>query len=102
MSDIVQCPFCGGSAELKIKHHPSPNGVAQSCDEAVVQCNVCKSQGSPYRLPRREDFTLYTVLDFRNNPAIRARIEEEYEGHCEMIKSMAVGAWNTRGKKHYE
>ena len=42
------------------------------------------------------EFTKYTTAEFRANPILRARVEEEYDQYVETIKLNAIEAWNQR------
>ena len=38
----------------------------------------------------------YTVRDFRENPILRAKVEDDYDAYCEQSEQLAVDGWNCR------
>lgn len=94
---LLPCPFCCGVARHKIISQRRGYGeYERSQDFHVVLCEACGAQGRHFRQGHLIEFTSHTVSDFRNNPALRAKVEGEYEAYCKQIKTLAISAWNTR------
>lgn len=95
--ELKPCPFCGGEAELKKEHITVGDGsYRQYQDYHKVQCNTCLAQAERIRQQPLCNMTEHTVQDFRNNPALRAKVEDEYEEYCNKVRLKAVEAWNKR------
>jgi hypothetical protein len=94
---LLVCPFCGGEAEYTTESVRSGYGEYESIEKYhVVTCKTCKCNGRRYHQKHLINFTSYTVSDFRNNPLLRAKVEDEYESYCQQTKQLAVDAWNKR------
>jgi len=90
------CPFCGGEAEFLERITKVDCGDIIYNTYYFVKCKVCGACGTKiYRKPLC-DFTKHTVADFRENPALRARVEDEYEVFVESLKNQAAEAWEKR------
>jgi hypothetical protein len=94
---LKPCPFCGGDAEHQkddLRH-----GYDEYEREETYHFIKCKNCGSSSgRLHQKHlcDFTKYTVRDFRENPILRAKVEDEYSAYCEQLKQLSIDAWNLR------
>ena len=94
---LLACPFCGGEAEYATESVRSGYGEYESTEKYhVVKCKACQSNGRRYHQKHLIHFTTCTVADFRNNPLLRAKVEDEYEAYCQQTKQLAVEAWNKR------
>lgn len=91
------CPFCGGSAEYEKSSVRSGYGEYERLETYhSVFCQKCRARGRKYHQKALVDYTSHTVSDFRNNPILRAKVEEEYEAYCEQTKQLAIEAWENR------
>jgi hypothetical protein len=97
MENLKQCPFCGGNPELIVDYQRSGYGeYERNLEFHVVQCKNCSSKGRQFEQKPLCDFTAFTVAEFRSNPALRAKVEDEYNLYAEQTKELAVNAWNRR------
>ena len=95
--ELLPCPFCGGKAELLEQRSRTGYGEYERNDIYLgVQCLKCGSVGSRIHQKSLAELTVYTVGDFRGNPALRAKVEDEYEAYKEQTKDLATQAWNNR------
>lgn len=95
--ELKPCAFCGGSGILEAETVSAGYGEYQHSDlYHVVKCAYCKASGRRYHQQHLINFTTYTVADFRNNPMLRAKVEDEYEAYCEQTKQLAIESWNRR------
>ena len=94
---LEACPFCGGEAEYQKENVRSGYGEYER-DETyhTIRCKKCGSSSKRVHQKHLIDFTKYTVSDFRQNPILRAKVEDDYDAYCEQSKQLAVGAWNCR------
>jgi hypothetical protein len=91
------CPFCGGEAELREENGRHGYGeYERTLVFHVVRCRKCNSHGTRYEQKPLIEFTNYTVSDFRNNPILRAKVENDYDAYKVQTKEMAISAWNRR------
>jgi hypothetical protein len=90
---IALCPFCGSKAEQKEYDERGGYGeYERTIKYHLVVCGGCGAEGPKKHQKWLIDFTKYTVNDFRNNPILRARVEEEYEEYCRNVKQAALVA----------
>jgi len=64
----------------------------------VVECQSCSGSGKEYEQKPLCDYTNHTVADFRNNPILRAKVEDDYNAYVEQTKKLAIDAWNQRAR----
>ena len=88
LNNILPCPFCA-SRNTEIHEDHRDNVV-------YVKCGSCGSSGKRFYYKPLVSFTYYTIDDFRNNPILRAQVEEEYFEYRKGIELDAVKAWNIR------
>ena len=88
LGNILPCPFCA-SDNTEIHENHRDNVV-------YVECGSCGSSGKRFYYKPLVSFTYYTIDDFRNNPILRAQVEEEYFEYKKSIELEAVKAWNIR------
>jgi len=93
---LSPCPFCGGEAEFIEIIERVDRGFMSLDYYYFVKCKVCGARGTRIYKKPLCDFTKHTVADFRENPALRARVEDEYEVFVESLKNQAVEAWEKR------
>ena len=94
---LEPCPFCGGEAEQHQDLVRSGYGEYERQERYhVVNCKKCGASSKPFHQKHLIDFTKYTVRDFRENPILRAKVEDDYDAYCEQSKQLAVDAWNCR------
>ncbi len=99
MNDLLFCPFCSGEPELIERQERSGYGeYERTLTFHVVRCKKCKAKATEYEQKALIDFTRHTVQDFRNNPVLRAKVEDDYAAYIQQTKKLAVSAWNTRAK----
>lgn len=97
--NLLSCPFCAGEGELIEKRERHGYGeYERNIIFHVVECKKCHSHGRRYEQKALIDFTSHTVQDFRNNPVLRAKVEDEYNLYITQIKELAVSSWNKREK----
>lgn len=95
---LASCPFCGGESELREDNDRAGYGeYERRLTFHVVRCKNCAAQATRFEQKPLVDFTHHTVGDFRNNPALRAKVEDDYQVYVEQTKQMAMAAWNRRG-----
>lgn len=95
-NDLKPCPFCGGDAEIITHNDNRTNEYFKSQDFLIGQCCQCGARSAKVHKKFLRDFTEHTVQDFRENPALRARVEEKYEVYEAEKMREATEAWNTR------
>lgn len=94
---LKSCPFCGGQAKLVANSVRSGYAEYERNETYhVVVCGNCECRGKSYHQKHLINFTVHTVSDFRNNPVLRAQVEDDYEAYCQQTKKLAVDAWNRR------
>ena len=95
--DIPSCPFCGGEASLKTKEERAGYDDYMRHDAFLyVSCLKCGAQSADFRIKPLCETTPYKVQDFRNNPALRARVEDEYDVYLEQLEQEVIRAWSKR------
>ena len=99
MSKLKKCPFCGNSGELKLERTTMASGEYEYTDSVyIVRCVICFASASRVAVETLGQFTKHTVQDFRDNPALRARVEDEYAGYLKEKRYQARENWNRRVK----
>lgn len=94
---VMCCPFCGSNAELKSKTERFGYGeYMRYIDSFYVACTQCGARTKDFDKKPFNQMTDYTVQDFRNNPALRAKAEDEYELYCRQLEQETIEAWNKR------
>ncbi len=94
---LEACPFCGGDAEYQKENVRSGYGDYERSETYhTVRCKKCGSSSKRVHQKHLIDFTKYTVRDFRENPILRAKIEDDHDAYCEQSKQLAIDAWNLR------
>ena len=79
LSDLLCCPHCNGNAELKSKNERvGYDEYMRYIDSFYVACSECGARTADFRKKTFAETTEYTVQDFRENPALRAKVEDEY------------------------
>lgn len=95
--EIKKCPFDGGNGVLRTTLERSGYGEYETSEKySEVICDKCHAVGPIFHVKHLKDFTKYTVADFRNNPILRAEVEDEYDLYCKDIAQKTVEAWNKR------
>ena len=94
---LLCCAHCGGQAELKSKAERVGYAEYMSyADSFYVACSDCGARTADFRKKALAKTTDYTVQDFRENPALRAKVEDEYTVYCKQLEKEAISAWNKR------
>jgi hypothetical protein len=95
--ELKPCPFCGGEAEqIETVLYFGSGDYANSEEKQLCKCKACGTEGKMFHQKYLSEFTNYSVEDFRNNPLLRAKVEEEYESYVNSIKQQAITFWNKR------
>jgi len=97
LNDIKECPFCRGDSVL------NEETLRQGYDEYMttqkycfVECCSCGARSRAMKKPCLSDFTNYTVQDFRDNPILRVKEEENHELLIKSIEADTISYWNKR------
>lgn len=94
---LKPCPFCGGDAEHQRDRVRSGYGEYESEENYhAVKCKKCGASSKRVHQKHLIEFTKYTVRDFRENPILRAKVEDDYDAYCQQSEQLAVEAWNCR------
>ena len=97
---LEPCPFCGGDAELQQDLERSGYDEYERQERYyVVRCKKCDASSKRFHQKHLIDFTKYTVKDFRENPILRAKVEDDYDAYCKQSNRLAIDAWNCRATK---
>jgi hypothetical protein len=95
--ELLPCPFCGGAP------HPIEIGKRLGYGEyeshvtfLAITCGLCLASSSHIVKPTMHKFTEYTVQDFRQNPALRAKEEDGLESKINEVKKEMAEQWNRR------
>lgn len=97
LSALLRCPHCNGVAELKSKdERVGYGGYMRYIDYFYVACSGCGARTADFRKKSLAEFTVYTVQDFRDNPTLRAKVEDEYTIYCWQLEQETIDAWNRR------
>lgn len=97
--EIKPCPFCGGHSQvLSTDSLGSDDGYCSGTPSYNVICSICGSRGQTVYYKWFRDTFSETVNDFRRNPSLRAKRDDEYEDIRNAKKLEAVKFWNRRTK----
>ena len=98
LGNILPCPFCASEkVELGEDSVRYGYGSYERFDTFyAVRCKDCGAKGKAFYQKPLRSFTEYTVQDFRDNPILRAKVEDEYSEYIDDMKLDAVKAWNIR------
>jgi len=95
--EIKRCPHCGERGELMSKtERVGYDEYMRYVDSFQVVCTGCGARTKEFTKKPLVATTHYTVVDFRDNPTLRAKVEDEYVTYCELLEQATVDAWNTR------
>ena len=94
--DIKECPFCGGNGEVKEETFGHPNFGQTGHYYFYVECTSCKARGGYVRIKYFNEFSEYTVEDFRQNNLVRAVEDEKYDCYLGGKKLETITLWNKR------
>jgi ribosomal protein L37E len=95
--DLNTCPFCGGKASHEEDYDKgSGDGYVLPFNRHCVRCKQCGAQSYAIRQKPLCEFSNHTVSDYRGNPILQARIQDEYEKYIEMLKQDVTKLWNQR------
>ena len=99
MNIFKPCPFCGSNnIELKEGSWKSNDYMCSGYDYFYVKCLSCGAKSNDHVKKYLREFTDHTVEDFRNNPLLYAKVEDEYEKYIEELKEIVIKSWNKRIK----
>jgi len=94
---LKPCPFCGAKAVHDITlDRGSSDGYVLSSDSHCIICVKCHAQSAKLRQAPLCEFAPHTVAQYRANPILRARVEDEYEQYIEKLRRDVAQLWNTR------
>lgn len=97
--DLKPCPFCDGEAVLIDEPVRSGYGeYEQTHTHRYVTCAKCHARGPAFVIKHLVEMTTHTVSDFRYNPVLRAKVENEYDAYVKQTAELAVEAWNRRAE----
>ena len=93
-----KCPFCEGTGKVfKIIKEALPGGYYHGESFYCVECSKCSARSKPIKIEFFCNLYDATVEDYRNNNALRAKHEDEYDKYIEGQKQEAIKMWNKRG-----
>lgn len=93
---LKSCPFCNGEAELRVVSIHSTDPYYHPDDGHEVRCRRCGARSAKVTYMKFNRFSPYSVEDFKNNNALRAREEQRYELYVDGKKYETAQAWNER------
>ena len=93
---ILNCPFCGCRATVETKSWDNPNAGYSGSMGFIVKCTKCDASCGETCCSYFNTFSSHTVSALKNNNALRASVEIEYDAYLENVKQEAVNAWNKR------
>ena len=97
MSKIKRCPFCGGNAECKVAdNNGSLDGYYSGFPAFRVECTKCGSSGELVAYTWFRDSFKEGVIEYRRNPSLRAKREDEYEDMQRKNMAKSIEKWNSR------
>jgi hypothetical protein len=97
LKDLLRCPHCNGQARLKSKsERVGYEEYTSYVDSIYVVCEGCGARTADFTKTSLAGFTDYTVQDFRNNPILRATVENDYKSYCNDLMQKAIDTWNMR------
>jgi transcription elongation factor Elf1 len=97
MEDLKPCPFCGSSQiEITKEHIESQNSMYPGHESLICRCNSCDARTGGVIVDFFNSFSDYTVKEFRQNNALRAKEEDRYDEYLEEKRSLAIEQWNRR------
>ena len=96
-ASLKPCPFCGSKAQIETRSERHGYGEYETIvNYMYAVCDGCQAESQKIVVKPLCDFTNYRVADFRNNPILRAKVEDEYQEFCDKIKKQVCYQWNTR------
>lgn len=97
LNALLCCPHCNGDAELKSKNERvGYEEYMRYVDLFYVACLGCGARTADFIKKSLADTTEYTVQDFRENPTLRAKVEDEYTLYCKQLEQESIDSWNKR------
>lgn len=96
MSELKPCPFCSGEAMIKEERWHNPDVGYPDNQWFVGICVNCRATGQKITYKPFNQFSDYSVQDFRENNALRAKYEDRYDEYLENKKQEAMRVWNKR------
>jgi len=93
--NLKPCSFCGSD---KIKLLDKDETISEYCKYKylIIVCDNCKATSGEYYIKFFNEFSKYTVQDFRENNALRSREEDSYELYINKEKIELSEKWNKR------
>ena len=96
LAQLEACPFCGSDAKMEDSLERGDPGWSTDKVEHFVECMSCRARGPKFHQKYLAEFTDHTVAEFRADPILRAKVEDDYAAYVEQVKARAVAAWNRR------
>ena len=98
--NIKNCPFCNSRAKWNsLSTRIGYSEYERTVASIIVECEKCHSKSAEVVIMPLCDFTKHTVSDFRNNPILRAKVEDEYEKYKDVRKEEVLRLWNNRANQ---
>lgn len=92
--ELKPCPFCGGEAKfVDALRHWAGNETSRYFSVVCTNCGAQPQQQFPHTFATKFN---HSVQEYRDNPALRARCEDEYDVYIEEIKKITIHWWNRR------
>lgn len=95
--ELKKCPFCSKEGRLNSRiEHVGDGEYSRYIDYFYVDCLGCGARTRDFIKKTLSEMTEYTVQDFRGNPVLRAKAEDDYEFYIKQVEQEAIEAWNRR------
>ncbi len=92
------CPFCAGMGSIAEREDKNINIGYGDFPYAIVICAKCGARGEKISIKYFNEFSDYTVEEFRQSNLLRAKEELRYKEYLDNKKQEAIKAWNRRAK----
>ena len=94
---LLPCPFCGGAALLTVdRRRVGYEEYERQEVHHFVTCGSCGAKGPERHQEALAMRTRHTAADFRADPALRARVEDEYDAYVVDLLREVKNAWHRR------
>lgn len=94
--NISTCPFCEGMGSIVEREDKNINIDYGDFPYVIVICANCGSTGKKITIKYFNEFSKYTVEEFRNSNLLRANEALRYKEYLDDKKREAIEAWNMR------
>ena len=94
---LLGCPFCNcKTANIKEVRDINQNVGYGDTHYLVAMCQECDATRGKTHLKTFNEFSKYTVRDFRESNLLRAKEEEAYESYKKEVMAVVAALWNER------